>query len=187
MRRAHQPGSQPIDIPEVIPNPAVVPKPEPAPREPAPKEPVKIPEEVPAGIVLPAAGSATLQRQVVTRRPCSNLGCVVERESPTPRPWGSAQKKRSLEFSLEMQQSRAALLARSVYQINARRGADDGRSDVRHESGVRFPAAPQSLEATGESAFADLPATESGDPARLPVETLARTMIRRADSSFLFQ
>jgi len=46
MRRAHQPGSQPIDIPEVIPNPAVLPKPEPAPREPAPKEPVKIPEEV---------------------------------------------------------------------------------------------------------------------------------------------
>jgi hypothetical protein len=68
MIRAHQPGSQPIDIPEVIPNPAVVPKPEPAPREPAPKEPVKIPEEVPAGSVLPAARSATLQRQVVTRR-----------------------------------------------------------------------------------------------------------------------
>ena len=37
MIRAHQPGSQPIDIPEVIPNPAVVPKQEPAPREPAPK------------------------------------------------------------------------------------------------------------------------------------------------------
>jgi hypothetical protein len=29
MIRAHQPGSQPIDIPEVIPNPAVVPKQEP--------------------------------------------------------------------------------------------------------------------------------------------------------------
>ena len=37
MIRAHQPGSQPIDIPEVIPNPAVVPKQEPAPKEPAPK------------------------------------------------------------------------------------------------------------------------------------------------------
>ena len=48
MIRAHQPGSQPIDIPEVIPNPAVVPKPEPAPREPAPKEPVKVPEKVSA-------------------------------------------------------------------------------------------------------------------------------------------
>jgi hypothetical protein len=46
MIRAHQPGSQPIDIPEVIPNPAVVPKQEPAPREPAPREAVKIPEKV---------------------------------------------------------------------------------------------------------------------------------------------
>ena len=46
MTRAHQPGSQPIDIPEVIPNPAVVPKQEPAPKEPAPKEPVKVPEKV---------------------------------------------------------------------------------------------------------------------------------------------
>ena len=49
MIRAHQPGSQPIDIPEVIPNPAVVPKQEPAPKEPAPKNPVKEPEKVPAG------------------------------------------------------------------------------------------------------------------------------------------
>jgi hypothetical protein len=49
MIRAHQPGSQPIDIPEVIPNPAVVPKQEPAPKEPAPKNPVKVPEKVPAG------------------------------------------------------------------------------------------------------------------------------------------
>ena len=40
---AHQPGSQPIDIPEVIPNPAVVPK-----QEPAPNEPVRVPEKVPA-------------------------------------------------------------------------------------------------------------------------------------------
>jgi hypothetical protein len=48
MIRAHQPGSQPIDIPEVIPNPAVVPKQEPAPKEPAPKEPVRVPEKVPA-------------------------------------------------------------------------------------------------------------------------------------------
>jgi hypothetical protein len=49
MIRAHQPGSQPIDIPEVIPNPAVEPKPEHAPKEPAPMEPVKVPEKVPAG------------------------------------------------------------------------------------------------------------------------------------------
>jgi hypothetical protein len=46
MMRGHQPGSQPIEIPEVIPNPAVVPKQEPAPKEPAPKEPVKVPEKV---------------------------------------------------------------------------------------------------------------------------------------------
>jgi hypothetical protein len=47
MIHAHQPGSQPIDIPEVIPNPAVVPKQEPGPKEPAPKNPVKVPEKVP--------------------------------------------------------------------------------------------------------------------------------------------
>ena len=41
MIRAHQPGSQPIDIPEAIPNPAV-PQPAPIP-SPAPKEPVKAP------------------------------------------------------------------------------------------------------------------------------------------------
>ena len=37
MMRAHQPGSQPIDVPETIPNPAVprtVPNPEPRPSEP---------------------------------------------------------------------------------------------------------------------------------------------------------
>ena len=47
MIRAHQPGSEPIDIPETIPNPVVVPKPTPTPTEPAPKEPVRIPERVP--------------------------------------------------------------------------------------------------------------------------------------------
>ena len=41
MIRAHQPGSQPLDIPEAIPNPAV-PQPAPAPT-PAPSEPVKVP------------------------------------------------------------------------------------------------------------------------------------------------
>src|SRR5215211_7374283 len=45
--RAHQPGSEPIDIPETIPNPVVEPKPTPAPTEPTPKEPVRIPEKVP--------------------------------------------------------------------------------------------------------------------------------------------
>ena len=43
--RAHQPGSEPIDIPETIPNPVVVPKRTPTPTEPAPKEPVRIPGE----------------------------------------------------------------------------------------------------------------------------------------------
>jgi hypothetical protein len=38
---AHQPGSQPIDIPEAIPNPAV-PQPTPV-RSPEPKEPIKAP------------------------------------------------------------------------------------------------------------------------------------------------
>ena len=47
MIRAHQPGSEPIDIPETNPNPVVVPKPTPTPTEPAPKEPVRIPERVP--------------------------------------------------------------------------------------------------------------------------------------------
>jgi len=46
MVHAHQPGSRPIDIPEVIPNPAVVPRREPSPKEPTPKEPVKVPEKV---------------------------------------------------------------------------------------------------------------------------------------------
>jgi hypothetical protein len=45
--RAHQPGSEPIDIPETIPNPVVVPKPTRTPTEPTPKEPVRIPEKIP--------------------------------------------------------------------------------------------------------------------------------------------
>jgi hypothetical protein len=46
MIRAHQPGSEPIDIPEAIPNPAVVPEPTPVPgpTEPARKEPVRLPD-----------------------------------------------------------------------------------------------------------------------------------------------
>jgi hypothetical protein len=46
--RAHQPGSEPVDIPEVIPNPVVVPKQAPAPSEPGPQKPIKIPEKVPS-------------------------------------------------------------------------------------------------------------------------------------------
>lgn len=48
MNIAHQPGSEPLVIPEQIPNPAVrpaAPKPEPIR---TPPEPVKVPEKVPA-------------------------------------------------------------------------------------------------------------------------------------------
>ena len=51
---AHQPGSEPIDIPETIPNPVVVPKPTTIPTEPAPKEPVPIPEKIPSSGLLAA-------------------------------------------------------------------------------------------------------------------------------------
>ena len=56
---AHQPGSEPIDIPETIPNPVVVPKPVPAPTEPAPKEPVRTPEKVPQNVFVPAKAGAS--------------------------------------------------------------------------------------------------------------------------------
>jgi hypothetical protein len=49
MMRAHQPGSQPIDIPEAIPNPAVprtVPTPSPPPNEPAKVPAPQSPERV---------------------------------------------------------------------------------------------------------------------------------------------
>ena len=52
MIRAHQPGSEPIDIPETIPNPVVVPKRTPTPTEPAPKEPVRIPEKGPYDVSM---------------------------------------------------------------------------------------------------------------------------------------
>lgn len=48
MIRGHQPGSEPVDIPEVIPNPAVVPKQVPGPGKPTPAKPVENPEKVPA-------------------------------------------------------------------------------------------------------------------------------------------
>jgi hypothetical protein len=46
--RAHQPGSEPMDIPEVIPNPAIIPREMPAPTEPTPAKPIETPEKVPA-------------------------------------------------------------------------------------------------------------------------------------------
>ena len=61
MNIAHQPGSEPLTIPEQIPNPAVRPLtplvPEP---KPVPKEPVKVPEEAPVhhyGTISQAADS----------------------------------------------------------------------------------------------------------------------------------
>ena len=67
MIRAHQPGSEPIDIPETIPNPVVVPKPTRTPTEPAPKEPVRIPEKVPLvdeALTNNAAGFGRSQHRV---------------------------------------------------------------------------------------------------------------------------
>ncbi len=47
MIRAHQPGSQPIDIPELVPNPVAVPAtPVRTPTRPVPQEPVRTPEKV---------------------------------------------------------------------------------------------------------------------------------------------
>lgn len=49
MNTAHQPGSEPLAIPEQIPNPAVQPAPLRRPDRPSiPHEPVKIPEKAPA-------------------------------------------------------------------------------------------------------------------------------------------
>ena len=63
MIRAHQPGSQPIDIPEVIPNPAVVPK-----QEPAPNEPVRVPEKVPADRLRDQKCARGVEHQLKTNR-----------------------------------------------------------------------------------------------------------------------
>jgi hypothetical protein len=56
MKIAHQPGSEPLTIPEQIPNPAVRPAPPPRPeREPERKEPVKVPEKEPANRIVVGA------------------------------------------------------------------------------------------------------------------------------------
>jgi len=46
---AHQPGSEPIDIPEAIPNPVALPERRTRPAEPQTPAPVKIPENDPPG------------------------------------------------------------------------------------------------------------------------------------------
>ena len=48
MTRSHQPGSQPVDIPETIPNPAVPNAPAPTPTPATVPKPAKIPEPAPA-------------------------------------------------------------------------------------------------------------------------------------------
>ncbi len=89
MIRAQQPGSQPIDIPETIPNPAVVPvQPVPAPSRPAPQEPVKTPEMVPANWSAPLGGGQFQAAGVLLQLPAWPL-------------WATEQRKRSaLQFSL---------------------------------------------------------------------------------------
>jgi hypothetical protein len=86
--RAHQPGSEPIDIPETIPNPVVVPKPTPTPTEPAPKEPVRIPERVPgtARVACSAGRSGQSRSQLAETLAAAQerlvhlLSCDIERE-----------------------------------------------------------------------------------------------------------
>lgn len=71
MKIAHQPGSEPLTIPEQIPNPAVRPAPPTRPeREPDRKEPVKVPEKEPANRIVvearnEAASSAPHQGMLV--------------------------------------------------------------------------------------------------------------------------
>ena len=64
MTFAHQPGSEPITIPEQIPNPAVrpwvVPKPAPIPE---PRKPVKVPRLVSLGLLLCALGGEVAAAQ----------------------------------------------------------------------------------------------------------------------------
>jgi hypothetical protein len=67
--RAHQPGSEPIDIPEVIPNPVVVPEQTPTPSEPAPRKPAETPEKVPVDYLPPHAGRHLTPRKTATILP----------------------------------------------------------------------------------------------------------------------
>jgi hypothetical protein len=66
---AHQPGSEPLTIPEQIPNPAFQPAPMPQPK-PVPKEPVKLPEKIPAQnwAPPPAQGAAAVPMHDLSRQ-----------------------------------------------------------------------------------------------------------------------
>jgi hypothetical protein len=83
--RVHQPGSEPLDIPETIPNPVVVPKPTPTPIEPAPKEPVRIPEKVPgtARVARSAGRSGWSQHGATSPDASNSLSCSLLRKTVT--------------------------------------------------------------------------------------------------------
>ena len=66
MIRAHQPGSEPIDIPETIPNPVVVPTPTRTPTEPVPKEPVRIPDKIPHDAELRTSTGERVPRRIAS-------------------------------------------------------------------------------------------------------------------------
>jgi hypothetical protein len=80
---AHQPGSEPIDIPETIPNPVVVPKPVPVPTEPTPKEPVRTPEKVPQNVFVPAKATGASFFHQLPHQTRANVVQQAELESPT--------------------------------------------------------------------------------------------------------
>lgn len=75
MTRAHQPGSEPIDIPEVIPNPVVLPEQTPTPSAPAPPKPVKTPVKVPADYAAHTA--ARISREILGWRKSSRPTTTV--------------------------------------------------------------------------------------------------------------
>src|SRR6516164_4666453 len=78
--RVHQPGSEPIDIPETIPNPVVVPKPTPTPTEPAPKEPVRIPERVPGTARVACSAGRSGPLMLIAAVIAAHFGVAAERK-----------------------------------------------------------------------------------------------------------
>src|SRR5262245_48089973 len=95
---AHQPGSEPIDIPETIPNPVVVPKPTPTPTEPAPKRPVGSRRRFPRGGVSRAdnwTSGMGKSRCAATHAPgpaYENLQVRLHRQRPRRRRAGGVEE-----------------------------------------------------------------------------------------------
>ena len=77
MISAHQPGSQPIDVPEAIPNPAV-PERKSSP-SPAPKQPEKVPASVRQSRVLPPQARAKVDALPIEYSKCGGYlsPCLV--------------------------------------------------------------------------------------------------------------